>query len=235
MPARPAVTGYNRAMRISLPSGTPAELALPDGTAVRGVVVIPDIFGLRPLFDGLVARLAREQSWAVAAIEPFPGQELASVDDRFGAVPHLVDSAVVGDAVAAAAELRKRSGATRVGVLGFCMGGMYTYKASGSGAFDRAVSFYGMIRIPVAWRGAGQGEPLQALTEPQACPLLAIVGGKDPYTPGDDVAALEATGPNIRVVTFPEADHGFVHDPDRPAHRPADAEAAWSQAVAFLS
>ena len=38
-------------MRITLPSGTPAEVARPPGPPARGVVVIPDIMGLRPLFD----------------------------------------------------------------------------------------------------------------------------------------------------------------------------------------
>ena len=45
-------------MRIELPSGTPAELARPEGDASRGLVLVPDIGGLRPLFDDLCARLA---------------------------------------------------------------------------------------------------------------------------------------------------------------------------------
>ena len=44
-------------MRIELPSGTPAELVKPDGEASLGLVIAPDIFGLRPLFDDLCARL----------------------------------------------------------------------------------------------------------------------------------------------------------------------------------
>jgi carboxymethylenebutenolidase len=53
-------------MRITLPSGTEAELVAPTG-ADRGLVVIPDIMGLRPLFDDHVARLAAETGWAVIA------------------------------------------------------------------------------------------------------------------------------------------------------------------------
>ena len=30
------------------------------------------------------------------------------------------------------------------------------------------------------------------------------------------------------------ADHGFVHDPDRPAHRAADAADAWNRVLEFL-
>ena len=48
--------------QISLPSGTPAYRATPsDGREpTRGVVVFPDIGGLRPLFSDLCQRLADE-------------------------------------------------------------------------------------------------------------------------------------------------------------------------------
>ena len=46
--------------------------------------------------------------------------------------------------------------------------------------------------------------------------------------------ALEALE-NVTVVRYPDAEHGFVHDPDRPAHRPDDAADAWRRAVAFLT
>ena len=47
------------------------------------------------------------------------------------------------------------------------------------------------------------------------------------------VAAVEALG--VEVVRYEGADHGFVHDPSRPAHRPDDAADAWSRALAFLA
>ena len=90
-----------------------------------------------------------------------------------------------------------------------------------------------MIRVPADWRGAGHGEPLDALRGPQACPVLALVGERDQWTPPDDIAALEEL-PNVTVVRYAEAEHGFVHDPDRPAHRPQDAADAWRRAIAFL-
>ena len=52
-------------MRITLPSGTPAELATPADPPARGLVVVPDIGGLRPLFDEHVDRLAADTGWAV--------------------------------------------------------------------------------------------------------------------------------------------------------------------------
>jgi carboxymethylenebutenolidase len=218
-------------VRITLPSGTPAELAQPEGDTSMGLVIIPDIFGLRPLFDDMAARLASEQRWTVCAVEPFPGQEDLDIEGRFDAIPALDDERVMGDVVAAA----QATGHERVGVLGFCMGGMYTLKAAATRRFDRAAAFYGMIRIPPAWRGEHQGEPLFELARGSACPVLAIVGGKDPYTPAEDVAALRAVNDRITIVEYPDAEHGFVHDPERPAHRPEDAADAWARALSFLS
>jgi carboxymethylenebutenolidase len=220
-------------MRITLPSGTPAELARPERDGARGLVVIPDIMGLRELFDDLVDRLAREHGWAVCAVEPFPGREDVALEDRLATgVAGLDDERLLGDAAAAADEL----GTARTAVLGFCMGGMYTLKASGTGRFDRAVAFYGMIRLPESFRGPGQGEPLDWLARRPTprCPVLAIVGGRDQWTPPADVDALRAL-PDVEVARYDDADHGFVHDPSRPAHRAGDAADAWRRVAEFLA
>jgi carboxymethylenebutenolidase len=216
-------------MRIALPSGTPAELARPDGDPARGVALAPDIMGLRPLFDDLCARLAAEYGWVVCAPEPFPGRTDLSIDDRVkSGVASLNDHEVLGDLVDAA----DATGCDDVAVIGFCMGGMYALKAGATGAFDKAVAFYGMIRLPDNWHGPGQGEPLDATRERTGTDVLAICGTEDPYTPPDDREALRATG--VEVVEYPGAEHGFVHDPDRPAHRAADAADAWNRVAEFL-
>jgi carboxymethylenebutenolidase len=165
----------------------------------------------------------------VCAVEPFPGQELPlEVEPRFAAVPTLQDAGVLRD-LADAADV---TGANRVGLIGFCMGGMYALKAAGLGRFDRIVSFYGMIRVPEAWRGDGHREPLDAIARPGGSPVLAIIGERDHYTPPADVAALELAG--AAVARYPDAEHGFVHDASRPAHRPDDAADAWARAWSFL-
>jgi carboxymethylenebutenolidase len=220
-------------VRIVLGSGAPAELVVP-AMPSRGLVVAPDIMGLRPLYDDLCDRLAAEQGWAVAAPEPFPHHAGVAVEERLELARTLRDEAQVGDLVLAAEELRTRTGVARVAVLGFCIGGMYALKAAATGAFDRSVSFYGMIRLPESFRGPGQGEPLELLAAAAApVPILALVGGRDAYTPPADVDALEATG--ATVVRYPEADHGFVHDPARPTHRPDDAADAWRRTLVFLA
>jgi carboxymethylenebutenolidase len=222
-------------MRITLPSGTAAELSLPEGGPARCVVLVPDVMGLRPLFDDMCARLTAEHGWAVAAVEPFPGREHLRIEERFAAMPAVSDDDHLGDLIEAADVLADRTGADRVAVLGFCMGGMYTLKAAGTGRFDRAAAFYGMIRVPAGWEGPGQRQPLDWLAEPSPTQVLAILGGSDPATPPDDIEALRAIGDRVEVVVYPEGQHGFVHDPARPAHRSADAADAWARVVEFLA
>ena len=214
---------------MELPSGTPAVLARPsDGRdPARGVVVAPDIGGLRPLFDDMCQRLADDHGWVVCAPEPWPGREELSLEERLGAVGSLRDDEVLGDLTAAA----DATGTDPVGIIGFCMGGMYTLKAAGTGRFDRAGAFYGMIRIPEQWRSDTQAEPLELLGD-EASRVLAIVGTADVWTPAADVDALEEAG--AEVVRYPGAEHGFVHDPSRPGHRPADAADAWRRVVRWL-
>ena len=72
-------------MRIALPTGTSAELARV-ADADRGLVLIPDLMGLRPLFDDHVARLAAEQGWTVCAPQVFAGREDLAAEERMAAV-----------------------------------------------------------------------------------------------------------------------------------------------------
>ncbi len=220
-------------MRFTLPSGTHAEFAEPsdtDADATMGLVIAPDIFGLRPLFDDMVGRLSSVWSMNVCAVDPFPGLDLGDdVEPRFAAVPNLDDETHLRDLLEAA----DATECDRVGLLGFCMGGMYCFKAARSDRFAKIASFYGMIRLPEAWRGPGQGEPLDHLAAGHPDRVLAIIGELDTYTPPEDVLALEASG--VNVVRYPEAEHGFAHAPDRPAHRPDDAADAFERARTWLT
>jgi carboxymethylenebutenolidase len=195
---------------------------------------------VRPLFDDMARRLA-SHGFAVAMIEPFARKtesERAGSDvaTRMSWLAGLDDEDVLGDLSAAADLLVVDDGVTSVGVLGFCMGGMYALKAAATDRFDRAVAFYGMIRLPEAWHGPGQGAPLD--TAADACPTLAIFGSVDAMTPAADIDALRAAWSgrdDCEIVVVEGADHAFVHDPDRPVHRPDDAAALWTRAIAWLS
>jgi dienelactone hydrolase len=217
----------------------PVVHARPDGMPVAGVVLHPDIMGVRPLFDDMARRLA-SHGFAVAMIEPFarrPDAERAAADapTRMGWASGLDDDDVLGDLSAAADLLVVDDGVTSVGVLGFCMGGMYALKAAATERFDRAVAFYGMIRLPASWEGPGQRSPLE--TAADVCPTLAIFGSIDQLTPAADIDALRAAWAgrdDCEIVVVEGADHAFVHAPERPVHRPDDAAAMWDRALAWL-
>jgi carboxymethylenebutenolidase len=150
-------------------------------------------------------------------------------------VTRLDDALQLGDLERAADWLVVHDDVTEVAVLGFCIGGMYALKAAATGRFDRAVAFYGMIRVPENWRGPSLREPLE--TAADVCPTLAFFGDADPYTPAPDIAALRAAWkdrPDCEIVVYPGAEHGFVHDAERPAHRADDAADAWARTLRFL-
>jgi carboxymethylenebutenolidase len=214
--------------------------ARPEGLPTGAIALHPDIMGVRPLFDDLCRRLATH-GFSVCAPEPFARapEDVRSADDaavRMSFVAQLEDDRQLGDLEKAADYLVVNDGIASVAVMGFCMGGMYALKAAATGRFDRAVAWYGMVRVPEAWRAANLREPLEHAAD--VCPTLAIFGGRDPYTPPDDIEALRNAWrdrPDCEIVVYPEADHGFVHAPERPAHRPDDAADAWTRALAFLS
>ena len=81
-------------MAPTLPSGTPVHVARTPGAA-RGLVIVPDIGGLRPLFTDMADTLAAEQGWSVAAFEPWPGREDLTLEERLAAVGSLDDAATV--------------------------------------------------------------------------------------------------------------------------------------------
>jgi carboxymethylenebutenolidase len=218
----------------------PVAHAIPVGVPpTAGVVVHPDIMGVRPLFDDLCERLA-SHGYAVACPEPFAraAPDVRAAEEptaRMGAVRDLDDALQLGDLVRAADLLTERDGVDRVHVIGFCMGGMQTLKAAATGRFARAVAFYGMIRLPADWAGGGMREPLD--TAADVCPTLALFGDADHFTPAGDIDALRAAWanrPDCEIVVYDDAEHGFVHAPERPAHRADDAADAWRRTLAWL-
>lgn len=219
--------------------GEPVEAihARPDGLPGLGVVLHPDVLGIRPLFDDLCRRLATH-GLAVCAPEPYnhvEDHEHLDAAARMARAKDLEDAIQLGNLERAADWLVVNDDVADVAILGFCMGGMYALKAAGTGRFDRAVAFYGMVRVPEAWRGPEQGEPLDLAADP--CPTLAIFGADDHWTPPEDIQALRelwAGCAECEIVVYESADHGFVHDETRPAHRAADAADAWARVLRFL-
>ena len=217
----------------------PIVHARPDGMPVAGVVLHPDVGGLRPLFTDMARRLATH-GLAVCTFEPFatqPEGEQVSVEQRLAHVKDLDDAQQLEIFSSAADLLVVEDNITRVSVLGFCMGGHYTFKAAGGDRFDAAVAFYGMLRTPDDWQGSGHTiEPLAVAD--RMCPTLAIFGSIDKWTPAADVDALRTAWQgraDCEIVMIDGADHGFVHDPERDVHRADDAAACWAKAIAWVT
>ncbi len=210
-----------------------------DGAAAAGLVLHPDIMGVRPLFDDLCRRLGTH-GFAVCAPEPFARapddvRDATDPSTRMAYVRELDDDLQLGDLARAAEYVSDADRVVEMFVMGFCMGGLQTLKAAATSTFERAVAFYGMIRLPDDWRGPRLREPLASAKD--ACSTLAIFGGKDAYTPESDIDALRrawGSRPDCEVVVYPDADHGFVHVPERPGHRPDDAADAWRRTLEFL-
>ncbi len=216
----------------------PTVHARPDGMPRAGVVLHPDVGGLRPLFEDMARRLATH-GLAVMCFEPFAALDdtaRASVESRLAHVKDLDDTQQLEIMSRAADLMVVEDDVARVSVLGFCMGGHYVFKAAASDRFDAAVAFYGMLRTPDAWRGPGHRiEPLGVAAG--VCPTLAFFGPADVWTPAEDIAALRDAWRDrndCEIVVVDGAEHGFVHDPERPVHRPDDAAMAWDKTIAML-
>lgn len=95
----------------------------------------------------------------------------------------------------------------KVGVIGFCMGGGFALMVAPSGDFDASAPNYGAMTKAVRER------------LPDACPIVASFGGRDPTLKGA-AAELEALlteyGIPHDVKEYPDAGHGFMnqHDED---------------------
>ena len=230
-------TSWSRA-----PTATAVEPihARPDGMPVGGLVLHPDMMGVRPLFDDLCRRLATH-GFAVCAPEPFaraPMEIRAATESRtrrMASVAQLDDDLQIGDLEAAADYLVVAGRRARGRGHGVLHGRDAGAQGRGLRALRRAVAFYGMIRR--ARRVARTQHPRPLDTAAEVCPTLAIFGGVDALAPAADIDALRAAWadrPDCEIVVYPEADHGFVHAPERPAHRADDAADAWRRALAFL-
>ena len=155
---------------------------------------------------------------------------------RMGYMAQLDDDLQIGDLEAAADYLVVHDDVREVAVMGFCMGGMQALKAAAIGSVrpgggvlrdDPGAATTGSVRRPAS----------RSTPRPRCARRWPIFGGTDPYTPAGDIEALRAAWadrPDCEIVVYPDADHGFVHAPERPAHRPDDAADAWRRALAFL-
>jgi carboxymethylenebutenolidase len=136
--------------------------------------------------------------------------------------------------------------AGRIGVTGFCMGGMYALMAAcACDGVSAAVAFYGLLSHEHGILHDAEGldpackprSPLDVVPELRA-PLLAFYGDRDEFVPMSDVRALEArldgTPHPTELVVVPGAGHAFMNDTRPDTYRPDDAVRAWARMRDFL-
>lgn len=205
------------------------------------VLVIPEIFGMHEHIRDVTRRFARE-GFLAFTFEPYAREggvlhldDIASVRKVTDVIP---DARVMADLDALAAYAGKHPAALpdRMGVTGFCRGGLYTllYAAHNSG-LKAAVAWYGQIR-PEKKPGIRTEGPLDVAAR-IACPVLGLYGAEDLGIPESDVrnmeAALGTAGKTAQFVLYPGAPHAFFAD-YRPSYRPEAARDAWDRCLAWL-
>lgn len=222
-------------------------LALPEVQPAPGVVMIHDVWGVSDHTRDLAGRLATE-GFAALAVDLYRRESEVKIENPGKWMRALSDPTVLADVQAAADQLAA-SPATRghgIGVVGFCMGGMYALMAAcACDGLRAAVPYYGLLshRYGLLYDPDGLDperkprEPLEMAAELR-CPLLAFFGEDDEFVPVADVRALEAqlakASPPSQVVIYPGAGHAFANDTRPDAYRPDSAADAWRRMLAFL-
>lgn len=202
----------------------PAYVAAPAGPQRGGLVVVQEIFGVNDHIRRVAEGYAADGYLAVAPAlfdRVEPGVELGYDDagvQRGRALKAASDHARALLDLAAAVAHAARAG--RVGMVGYCWGGLLTWLAAAQvEGLAAAVPYY------------GGGIPDHAARAPR-CPVLAHFGARDALIPLPDVDALRRAQPAVEVQVY-DAGHGFNCD-QRASFDAAAAALARERTLAFL-
>ncbi len=234
-----------REVTITTPDGVcDAYYVAPASGAAPGVLVWPDVFGLRPAFRQMGKRLA-ESGYSVLVVNPFYRQKKAPTAGQGGQTPiaevmplmqaltpamHLSDGKTFVAWLDAQPEVDK---AKKLGTTGYCMGGPIAVRTA-TVAPDRigAVgTFHGAAMVTGA-----PDSPHKLVGQTKARYLIAIAENDDTKQPEDKNAlrtALEAAKLSAEVEVYPAA-HGWC-PPDTRVYDAAQSERAWTRLLATLS
>jgi carboxymethylenebutenolidase len=230
------------------------NITTPDGTAdcyfvhpasgtAPGVLMWPDIFGLRPAFRQMGKRLA-ESGYTVLVVNPFYRVKKAPTADAGAATPtrdltplmnaltettHMTDAkAFIGwlDTQSSVAKNRK------MGTQGYCMGGPMAFRTAA--AMPDRIGAVGSFHGAALVTKAPNSPHLQAATS-KAQFLIAIAANDDQRAPTDkdvmkDSFAKASLSAEIEVYTG--AAHGWC-PPDTAVYNEPQAEKAWSRLMAL--
>jgi len=121
-----------------------------------------------------------------------------------------------------AATVETLSVAGKVGVVGYCFGGLLAYLSANSlSGLACSVGYYG-------------GGIAGVLDKKPKIPLMLHFGALDSHIPLSDVALIQEALPEVNVNIFPGADHGFNCD-QRASYNAEAARTALDQSLAFFA
>lgn len=207
-----------------------AYVAQPADDATHpGIVLIQEWWGVEPHIYDLAHKLAAE-GFVVAVPDLYHGKVVTEPDDAMRAA-----MMVRGNVNRAASEIigaletvktMPNVDPKRLGLIGFCMGGMLAYTVA---------SRYAELGAVVPFYGAGYDPSPEDVAKVNA-PVLAIYGSQDNSVPPEQIQKIEQLykqqGKEITVKVY-NAGHAFIN-PTHGAGNEQAASEAWPLAVNFL-
>lgn len=210
----------------------PAYVAEPAGKPKAAVVVLQEIFGvnshIRSVADGYAA--AGYLAVAPATFHRVqPGVDIGYTDADMktgmglkAAVEALPPPGVLQDVQAAINHAAQTSGG-KVGIVGFCWGGLLSWRAACTlSGLSAAVPYY----------GGGMTAGDEPARKP-ACPVMVHFGDQDHWIPMDTVEAFKKAQPGVQVHLY-AANHGFNCD-QRGSYNEAAAALAKGRTLEFFA
>ena len=226
----PSFDGQHFGAYLALPPATPRAEPAP------GLVVLQEIWGVNEHIRSVADQYASD-GYVVLAPDLFwrmqprvdLGYDETGTKQAFG-YRKGIDLALADRDIAATVDTLRAM--TRVdggvGAVGYCMGGMLAYRAAFHAGVDCAVCYY----------GGGIAQQLDlAASATSAVPMAMHFGEKDAHITPDQFAAIEAalgSRPEVRIDTYPAADHGF-NCWARPSYHQSSAALAHGRSLAFLA
>jgi carboxymethylenebutenolidase len=217
---------------VTYPSGSETVsgyLAFPEGAGKKpALVVIQEWWGLNDFIKGKADDFARK-GYVALAVDLYRGKVATDPDTAHQLMRGLPEDRAMRDLKAAFDYLRSRDDvdATRIGSIGWCMGGGYSLQlALAQPKLAGAVIYYGrLVTDDAAIKGL-------------AVPLLGNFGGQDKGIPPESVREFEtkakASGKSVDFKIYPDAGHGFASSKDPAVFRADDAKDADARTDAFL-
>jgi len=205
---------------------TVGYLATPPSGKGPGVLVIQEWWGLVQHIKNVCDRFAAE-GFSALAPDMYHGKTTSEPDEAGKLLMALNIDQAEKDLRAAAVHLSGYSSTTKLGVVGFCMGGQLAlFAATSNPSIGACVDFYGIHPNvkPDYRRLAGA--------------VLGLFAERDsfvnPQVAAEVDAAIKKAGKHSEIHIYPGVDHAFFND-DRPdAYNKAAADDAWRRTLAFL-